>query len=620
MNMEKQNERRCDRCIVRFLNCDGNPKCNRCSRFAKLKNLPSINCTYNNQPVESADQKFMFTNHSLQSLASTYQSTNASSPSSRSYNSNGTIVMDESEISLKSLRIELNDIHSDVHKHLIDISFLASYGYTLGDDLRLQFPLEEREGLCTNMRIASMFTSLFFSTHPKIFTKTEDMTIEGRLQLALKLFSQQVDVKDLKHQSISRQCDEVRALFTLGFCYGGLGLKNQATENILKGFDVAKELSLLDPKTFAALDSKKSNHISVDDLVAIVADVNLEKKSKALNVKEQLEIYILLAFLFSTQTRLSLSSGRNFVFDDSKFLKLHISHPQIKIPYSRRHIPNLARNTIWENTHWAPTFDEMKELSYMYPTEIADAGQYANRVIKFTHLLREIIRFSRQYQYDATDIDQEFRMDLHMKLIQTIKLIPEDISYFDSLEPFLYGSTKPLPSLPKFRNFHRPFDFAQSLLIMLTYLHFNCAQRSDMVLFPASVGGVFNCTAKDILFATGKALGHVLHSMTIPMNPRDSCFGLYDYQPDMLELCLSNPGHPMIPSPVVAAPGDAFGNFSVTSSALVAMNAQPINMGQREELFHIAETIVLPAMQRTVFLWPWSNMYLLKLKQLLSMK
>ncbi|KAJ2994677.1 hypothetical protein HDV02_001373 [Globomyces sp. JEL0801] len=511
-------------------------------------------------------------------------------------------------------------LDNDLIDHLYNLSFLSIFCYVpFGDDLTRFLDPVRLTNMSNNLKRAFLYPSLTFSTHPKLFP-TGKMDSEGRLEM-YKTFtlSQEIDLDDLKQHSVIYQCEEVRARFGLAVFKNRMGQRESGQNIIRSMFAIAHDLGFFDQSLLNEFPKLKlgKNVLNVDDLVKMMTPVAISDNNfSKFNQEEQLEIYSLIAFLYSANTIILPEKSTTNNFDESILNNIDLSIPLIPKTLVRQVIPNLAKYTIWENTHWAPMFDEMKESYISYPRIVSDAGYLVNSSIILTTIFKRAVTFSKEIQYGKV-YDADEQILLHNEILKIWNDIPKELSYFNSLSGFIFGADDSEITPPKVKCHQLVLSITLVSIIALSYIHLPGAQHNTQTLFSAYFGGPGLFLSKDLLFATGKAVAYVAKTIHTPLLPSESAYGEYPYPANALESALDNPLNDIMPSPLGSEMAFSFIFFVAASSSLIGVKSEPVNDQQVLELKTSIGSFIIPAIKRLSYLWPEVDVYVDQLNSLI---
>ncbi|KAI8897778.1 hypothetical protein BC833DRAFT_592441 [Globomyces pollinis-pini] len=567
-------DRRCARCKIRFLPCNGLKPCNACIRYGKLTKRPTPECEYVFQDIKQPQL---------------FRETEASED----------IVM-HPVISVAF--DDLIDTNATLESHLLHLASFNDIELVVGSDLSVVLPTQ-KHSLSRSYQNALCKLALPFSNHPQLFDSPGPHSKETVLKVAKRFkvdsFSEAIEQG---HSDVSLHCDNVRALISQTFFQFGFGF----------GFD---ELSIYDGwellvslfgehqiKKFPQL--LKSNFTSVDDLVNMLIPKDLARfGERELTLHEQLDCYTLWVQLYRIVTVGSLVSAENFYFDDFDFENIYFDIPFKPVLRTRRFLPDLAKYTIWEGTHWAPLYDELREATFQSTTEVQNSGLYFRAHVVVSVLLRKVVRHSRSTTF-AQNEDIQANRELHDEILTFIKGLPQSKRFFGSLSDFVYGSTVEIECDIRVLRCSCDSLFVVYLsLLMLSYLHLPLVQNNQPFLFPAFLGGPELFSSRDILFATISALSYVIKRLSEPILPEESLFGTYSYPQAQLEKCMANKSMKIPPPTLVSLPTICL-IFAITTASLNAFQYPGADVDQTKALRALVQQQIYPLVESIGDVWP----------------
>ncbi|KAI8892356.1 hypothetical protein BC833DRAFT_625907 [Globomyces pollinis-pini] len=511
---------------------------------------------------------------------------------------------------------------NDVESHLIQLSFLSDDGFSPESDSMSATPMNRSTALSKKLKQALCFKGVFHSVHPLLFPKNKNPTFKERLQVAQQFALPSDDSKQWNHNNSQLHCDNIRALLIYGVTQYNLGDPMKAGKYISQAYQMGKQLKIFDHSSFDK--SPRNGHVSVDDLVSMTSALILSKPANNVpNAFDLTERFCLWVMCFTVDTYSAISGGMGFTIDESEFPNVNFSPFSNGTPCSslaRVFEPTLAKHTIWENTHWAPLFDDMKELSNAYPKLSTDAGFRAQQIFLAHKVFRKVINFSRQNKYDVSQKNTlNTRMQLHESVLRLIMEFPSDIAILNSLTPFSYGSPDVgYPRKPRIKALPSAFEHLATCLVMFAYLHLSAVQSHDNSKFALEYGGPKVYSPQDIIFASVRALSYMIEFVSTPTVPQESIFGPYQYPYESISQCLQTPGRPTLPTPLLSNPTCSLLIFCISSSALIAFQTQPIDLTKSYELGLLIEKSILPTLIRIGSVWPTSKMHHSKLYDLIK--
>ncbi|KAI8900154.1 hypothetical protein BC833DRAFT_582832 [Globomyces pollinis-pini] len=561
-----------------------------CVRFARRKKLGSINCVYNG--TKNVVDYGVESSHNLSN--STINSTTSSK--------------------------DILRFDSDVQNHLLQLSSLSLYAYIpFGDDFNRFLNPNRLSKMPDNLKRSFMYPSLIYSTHPKLFPTPESLEMQNKINFA-KSFKVhwELDIPQLKNDLITVQCDEIRAHLGLSIFLFQLGEVVESRKMIRDMLDLARELGFYNSQMLLNLprNAVNQNIVSMEDLVKLVHPLNLN--SPVLSQEDYFEIYSLIAFLYNVNC-INLPEGSMRIgFDENLLTSICLTVPIISEPIARYRIPDLAKYTIWENSQWAPMFDEMKEAVLAYPKLFSDACSLLDQSIRIDMLFKRAVSYSKRYTYEKGEFDSLELASCHEEVLKILKEIPEDLAYFDSLSNFIFGADMSTLSPPTAKCHQLVVSKTLLCLGCLSYLHLSGAQQKNRTLYPAYSGGPPLFLSKDILFAVAKALGFVVKEITTRFLPCDSVYGEYRYSVASLESGDRNPLNSTLPSPMCLDPSFAYIFFVVSSSCLLGVRCYPQDVEQDAELRSIIVGNIVQGLKSLSYIWPSASLTIVQLQKLIQ--
>ncbi|KAJ3270304.1 hypothetical protein HDV01_000369 [Terramyces sp. JEL0728] len=473
----------------------------------------------------------------------------------------------------------------DLERHLVENSFLFSTS--------------------ANLKKALCFHSTFFSTHPLLFPSKKP-TLAEKYQKAQAYVIKETPKVYTNNQEL---CDDVRALLIQAMSLFSLGNCEESRKLTSQAYFTGKTHGLFTAETFQGGNSI----ISVDDLNSQVALMSITQKSFYSNASEVeiTEGLAIIAFCLRADTLNSIASGQGFLIDEAEYPSMHKPAFARPATTSSRHqnVPhNLAQNSIWENTQWAPMYDDIKQLSVSIGDWLPDAKMRAYSEIFLWKIVRKALRFTRTYKYSqiCSKKDKAFykRRKFNYIIVRQFCDTPENFAPFTDLTVFdssNYMNPKPFP---KIRNSPDIINLYLTLLVMTCYLHLSGDQNDCSNLYSLKIDQPSAYTSKQILFCCMMALDHILRMCNTPNVPRDSFFGAYDYNTIQLTQAMMTPDDHH-PSPIFTDAYSALLIYSISSSCFMAHTKDPLCQVIKDTI----QSSVLPTLKRIGNIWPMATKY-----------
>ncbi|KAJ3317193.1 hypothetical protein HDV06_001941 [Boothiomyces sp. JEL0866] len=492
-------------------------------------------------------------------------------------------------------------------KHLVDSSYLYYCGFSCDDDLQ-STPPYRREQISNNLKNALCFHSVFYSTSENLFPHKQP-TKHERL-IASKRF--EISANSYKRFDNQLLCDDVRALLLHANSQFNLGNLDVSKKMFVEAYSTGKRNGLFNTKDFSLETSEKM--LTIDELNSRIADLTVAKVGKTTAV-EAAERLALLAYCLRVDTLLAIGNGDGFVFDESEFPHL----PDVPVKPARKEqkhksvIHDLATNTLWEKTKWAPMCDEIRQTSLAICDWLPEANQRATAEIYLWRNIRKVIRFVRSCKLNkpCKPYDDKRRLQLGNSILQQIDETPSGFAPFHSLAEFTQDKQ---PFFPRIRNAMEIHNMYLALIVSLCYLHLAGLQSDDSLLFPIEHNGEAKYTSRDILFLCMKALCHIIQMTQSPSHPQDSVFQP-KYNQMELASALMYPGIPQTPTPHLADGFTAMLIYSISSSCLISYSIGG-NTDERAHVVNMIKSVVLPCLTRICSVWSVAEKYQIQLHNL----
>ncbi|KAI8893247.1 hypothetical protein BC833DRAFT_609063 [Globomyces pollinis-pini] len=583
----------CDRCISRYLKCNGHQPCNSCLRYGRFMNQETPTCHYT---LPNKNEMILKTDISLQSLDDIQFDTIFENwKLFNYYKLNGFIYRN---MTLSPNTQYMNEM--DLQQHLIQLSFMFFIGPTYDDDGRICLPMNRNRKLSRLLKKSICFKSVFISTHPKLFSNSFELSnIKEKILIAnqFKIFPNEINWG--LERNVLELCDDIRALFISAMSFSLIGDYQKSFELNAEAYHVLNSFGLLNPDIF---QSNEKNYTSI----------------------ELSEILCLWYLLLIADTNGGMDTN-TFYLDELPFFKAiqNFNQPKLNLKpksLNRIFVPDFARFTLWDQTEWSMIFDDIKEISVYHPHYVQTLGYDINHWFHSTFLLRRIIKFSNQNRFDIQKTNSN-RLKLHLSILTLISTYPVEMAFFSSLSIFTFdgwNSTLPLSSRITHNNETVRFTFIN--LYTMTYLHLSCIQSNDDTKYPLHLGSIDLYSSKQILLFIMKAICYVINQLSIKRTINDSIFGNYDYHPKILKDCMKNEGGYWLCPPQLATMDIAYLLYHVTCTCLIAIQLPPYNQQLQFQVIQLAKSIVYPCLEKISLLWPNVSIFVNRLKKLLNLK
>jgi hypothetical protein len=368
-------------------------------------------------------------------------------------------------------------------------------------------------------------------------------------------------------------------------------------------------------------DVTRPNIVTVDDLCIVNPPISGPKPSELFEaeVKERFHLW---EECMAIDTFAAMSSSEPFQLDETIYpdefanpvLKFMGKETVFQVPldYARLCVPQLARNTLWRETNFASTFDDVREMTCLA------ALHYSSGLVKYrlslVRKVRRAMRYSRELAKGAVHrfVTDDF-VTIHNALLKQFESIPPIFLPFKSLIQF-----RPLSSTNSLviNNVWRSFcSFNHDLMFLFAgfaYLHLPLmASHSKQFLLSSEQPEAFSSAA--VLVSILKAIGFIVRSLYTPIIGPE----IHVQSPLVMEDLNNSMLAPTIPAPGLATVESAVAMYIISSSCLAMLRSNP---QYSEEVLELVKKCTVPAIQRIGHVKPMANKYSQKLASMLDMQ
>ncbi|KAJ3366108.1 hypothetical protein HDU91_001982 [Kappamyces sp. JEL0680] len=484
---------------------------------------------------------------------------------------------------------------------------------TITTNFRLSLLLGENhhlhlKGIHQCLRLALCAHGLFFSTHPYIESNLlsvipsapKDKILADLVSEYLQQAQKMIPQKPMTEMEL---IDSVRALMVIVAGYFALGKSKEGS--LAKGQinRLVKKWHLFDPFIFNPVPPPRGP--SVDSLRVDYGNPIEEFQPPMLSEVEIKERFSLWEECMAIDTFSATVSGSDFDFDETEYPSVFhnpglSSSETLNLDLSRTFsnpitMPMSARNSIWGNTPFARSFDEIREMTAVSALHFSSGlVHYRLAIIR---IARRAIRYARE---SAKGTNQRFPNDslhsIHGMFIGHLESLPKSFMPFHSLADFAVRMDHAALS----SNWKNHVSFHHDLMIFLgslTYIHLpNINSTSTYPLSSLSPEGF---TSKEILITLLKALVSMIQVL---------------YTTESFDSASPPPTDP--PAPGLATMQSAVSLYLIASAALLAGRA--LNNHQKQvEVEQLIAVWVSPALHRIGSVMPHGKKYYEKLQSLL---
>ena len=370
---------------------------------------------------------------------------------------------------------------------------------------------------------------------------------------------------------------------------------------------------VFDPSLFQIINPAHIMCTTVDDLVLgksrqIVAPVKTD---------EIIERFQLWHEYLAVNTFTSMATLKDFTIDETlypeifdhaalMFLYQNIGY-QVPADYSRLCAPVLARNTLWENSNMASTFDDVREMSCLA------ASHFTKPLLKYrinlVRLVRRSVRYSRESRMCSVHrFASDNLLSLHNGLLYHFEDVPDLFKPFSSLVQF-----QPLADNLNLiiNNVNRSFSsFGQDLLLLMVgfiYTHLPNISDISRKFRVDSKNAKILLSSAEIILTVLKAVGFIIRSLYTPINGPE----MHSQGTNLLSgIPVSIVSQGNTPAPGLATFESALALYIIASSSCL-VSKQNLQFSHVVGLF--IKQCYLPALQKIGNVKPIANEYVKKL-------
>ncbi|KAJ3315347.1 hypothetical protein HDV04_003740 [Boothiomyces sp. JEL0838] len=582
----------CELCKQRKVKCNGETPCNSCLQYKKLKD--KTQCVYNTGPP--AKRKRRAKEPSAEGMLA-YEKISA--PKS--------IQLAKPE-PLEALVQTLEEYEylpdrsygTNIETHLLSLSFCANAGFTVEDSMQAVIPVQRRHKLSSSLKKALCFHSVFISSSKQLFSSSNP-SFQERLEVAR---SYEVDHNILKspshYSSIRDFFDDFRALLIQCAAFANLGDEGQGRQLLNNTVHLGRTYGFFQSNFAEMFTDHQRYGFSYE--------------------QEQYEKLSLWIHLLKLDTQFARVTGYDYLFQEFPEVQPTQSSPFYQAPTTRLCHPDLAANTIWQESFWAPIFDDFKESAYImaFLSRNAEYRVHSELMQIISH--RKIIDFSRTKLVDPLQSGDDYvRLHHHNYLLDSFTLISSKFALINSLKPFAFSSSGTIVQAHHGIRNHEIFANTFTVLAMFSHIHLSGAQTNDPKLYPLEVNGAEEYSPKDVFLAALNAISYLIDVANGPSKPTDSISGPYNYHPQQLSNCINNTIAPNVPSPYLCSLGIAFDIYYITSCCLIALQTSyEVSNPEMVHCISVVQTKIIPALGGIARVWPDANQYINELMRLLT--
>ncbi|KAJ2995817.1 hypothetical protein HDV02_000394 [Globomyces sp. JEL0801] len=472
---------------------------------------------------------------------------------------------------IKNLQLkEIIDL--DVTKHLIQIAFL--------DDVQKLGSLypTNTNSLTKILEKSLCYRGVFYSKHSDLFQTSNTITNQYRQQVSQQFLITRNEMESYDVMKLQDCLDHYQGLLIFGWT-----MLNQC---------------IFEDLTF---------------LIGVCLTIGKKLREKqGLQEIQQINIDKLLIKTIELDILYSIVNGHERLCNEN--FKRVIGKPTKPmlpdLPYKRQFQPCIAQGTVWENTIWAVTFDELLEYSQMSMNLEPNELSFQNNV-KFN----QFEQFINNLNFITKESFSQPKESLFSKRIQLQKqllLLIQQQGIFSTIEisPTLFLYSFPDHDLKRNNPLITKFDDCLQFMFLFAILHVTATQSDHQHLFPLVYGGPSIYSPRDILYSLTRMVTFIVRNQTIPMLPQESFFGPIDYSNQNLT-------NVVLPSPLLITKHIIF-IYGISVCSLMAFQMSPIDIAQSKEVFQMIDEFIVPFLTLQGELSPLASTYALKLSSLLG--
>ncbi|KAI8909186.1 hypothetical protein EDD86DRAFT_226925 [Gorgonomyces haynaldii] len=378
-------------------------------------------------------------------------------------------------------------------EHRSDSGRLFWIGFSCAPDLSLCHPLDA--GAHVGLLQAVQYCNAFLeSALPFEDRWANAQQIPQQLMQHMAQFTNLKDVMDC-----------VRALHIYGFI--GFYIYGHDHSNTLedpfyclkKSVELTR-MFLLQPTTFGESEPK----VNVQDTM-IKPPYSSWIDFQSVSAQERGERLLLISLVHKTDTYTALVDNERFQIDEWEVIETRYLPTMVSAQPKPRQYESIYTGT-WFDAQAQEIFQSNHPL---------DAITFAQMVIHQTHLLHDIVIYSRRQRYaSVSSIDlSAMQMDLHIRVLRMLR----------HFQPFLMLDTHWHILLPSALSMH----MTTCLLTMLTVLHFDTVQTKAR--FQLLEDGPFDYESQDVLFHVFETLVLLVDMVSPPQESQLSPYFLDTY-------------------------------------------------------------------------------------------